>query len=181
MKLICMRHGESEYNLQGLCNADPAVPVGLTPKGRQQAEEAAKRWRYAPIRRIYVSRLQRAHETAAIACGGHCAHICVDARLDDRRTGFEGQPVETYLQTMSAAPDPFSWKAEGGESYREMVARVRDFIDELRGVDEPAALVVTHHEVLQAVTGIFQGLSLDAMWRVWVDHGATVEFDLGDL
>lgn len=181
MRLIFMRHGESEYNLRGLCNADPAMPVGLTPRGRQQAKDAARRWRHTPIRRIYVSRLQRAHETAAIACGGHCAPICVDARLDDRRTGFEGRSVQTYLQTMAAAPDPFAWKAEGGESYREMVARVQDFINELRSVDEPVALVVTHHEVIQAVSGIFLGLDWQAMWQVWVDHGATVEFDTRDL
>ncbi|MDD4880400.1 MAG: histidine phosphatase family protein [Gallionellaceae bacterium] len=178
MKLILMRHGESEYNLRGLCNADPAVPVGLTARGRQQAEVAARRWRHAPIRRVYVSRLQRAQETAAIICGGHCAHIHVDARLDDRRTGFEGAPVESYLCAMGAAPDPFSWKVAGGESYREMAARVDAFIDELAGVREPVAMVVTHHEVIQAVAGRFMGLTMDAMWRIGVDHGTSLEFDL---
>lgn len=179
MKLIFLRHGESEYNIRGLCNADPATPVGLTGKGRQQAEQAARHWRGTPLRRVYVSRLQRAQETAAIVCGGQCPPICVDARLDDRLTGFEDRPVEDYLRTMGGAPDPFDWKAEGGESYREMVARVHDFLDELVDKrDEPAALVVTHHEVLQAVAGRFRGLDLPAMWQVWVDHGASLEFDL---
>lgn len=179
MKLIFLRHGESEYNVKGLCNADPCIPVGLTDRGRRQAQLAARRLRHVPLRRVYVSRLQRAQETAAIICGGHCPPICVDARLDDRRTGFEGRPVRDYLRAMQTASDPFGWKAAGGESYREMVARVRDFLDELAGkVDEPAALVVTHHAVLQAVVGRFQGLDLEAMWRVWVDCGASLEFDL---
>lgn len=179
MKLIFLRHGESEYNIKGLCNADPARPVGLTAKGREQAEQAARRWRQTPIRRVYVSRLQRAQETAAIVCGGHCPPICVDGRLDDRRTGYEDQPVKEYMAAMQAAPDRYAWKAEGGESYREMVARVHDFLDDLAQAEaRSVVLVVTHHEVLQAVAGRFQGLDLEAMWRVWVDNGASLEFEL---
>ncbi|TCJ11898.1 histidine phosphatase family protein [Parasulfuritortus cantonensis] len=178
MRVIFMRHGESEYNLRKLCNADPAVAVGLTEDGRAQSRRAAQRWRDLPFGRVYVSRLQRAQETAAIVCGGHCPAICVDARLDDRRTGYEGRPVETYLRAMGAAPDPFDWKAGDGESYREMVARVDDFLDDLAGAGAQSALVVTHHEVLQAVAGRFRRLDLDAMWRVWLGHCETLSFEL---
>jgi len=178
MKVTFMRHGESAYNLKGLCNSDPSKPVGLTSKGRAQAEKAAQRWRNTPIRRVFVSRLQRAQETAAIVCGSHCPPICVDGRLDDRRTGFEDKPVEEYLRAMGAAQDPFAWKAPGGESYREMVERVNSFLDDLTALDELHALVVTHHEVLQAVAGRFQGLDLHGMWHVWVDPGGSLEFEL---
>ncbi len=177
MKLIFLRHGESECNLSGLCNADPAVPVALTPAGRRQAEAAAERLRQVPIRRVYVSRLQRARETAAIVNACHAAEIHVDVRLDDRNSGFEGLPVAHYLEAMGAAPDPFAWKAPGGESYQELVARVHAFLAELRTLDLPAVLVVSHHEVLQAVAGHFQGLDLASMWRVWVGNGEIMEFE----
>ena len=179
MKLVFLRHGESEYNLRGLCNADPGVPVALTPAGRLQAQAAAERLRGLPIRRVYVSRLRRAQETAAIVNACHCAEIHVDARLDDRNTGFEGLPVAQYLDAMHGAPDPFAWKAPDGESYREMAARVHDFLGELRGVDEAAVLVVTHHEVLQAVAGHFQGLDPARMWQVWIGNCETLEFGEG--
>lgn len=178
MRVVFMRHGESEYNLLGLCNADPSVPVALTPAGRRQAEEAEKRLRNLPIRRVYVSRLQRAQETAAMVNGCHCADIHVDARLDDRNTGFEGLPVIHYMAAMRCAADPFNWKASGGESYREMVARVHAFLADLAQVDEPAVLVVTHHEVLQAVTGYFQSLTLQEMWQTWVGNCEELEFEL---
>lgn len=179
MKLIFLRHGESEYNLLGRCNADPVVAVPLTPLGRRQAEAAAERLRDLPIRRMYVSRLQRAQETAAVINASHCARIHVDTRLDDRNTGFEGLQVKDYLRAMSGAPDPYDWKAPTGESYREMVARVHAFLADITHVDEPAVLVVTHHEVLQAVAGHFQGLSLTQMWQVWVGNGEILEFGLG--
>lgn len=107
MKMVCLRHGESEYNLRGLCNADPAVPVSLTPKGRLQAAAAAQRLRDVPIRRVYVSRLKRAHETAAIVNASHCADIYVDGRLDDRNTGYEGQPVAGICLPCAAQPSVF--------------------------------------------------------------------------
>lgn len=88
MRLVFLRHGESEYNLSGLCNADPAVRVRLTELGRQQAGEARERLRHEPIRLVYVSRWQCAQETAAIVCGGLCPDIHVDARLDDRNSGY---------------------------------------------------------------------------------------------
>lgn len=177
MKLIFVRHGESEYNLSGLCNADPAARVGLTDLGRRQAGAARERLRHEPVGRVHVSRLQRAQETAAILCGGHCADIRVDARLDDRATGFEGRPVADYMAAMRAAPDPFRWKAPGGESYLEMVARVHDFIAELLADPVEVALVVTHHEVLQAVAGHFGHLEPARMWRVWVGNCETLEFE----
>jgi len=179
MKLLFLRHGESAYNLLGLCNADPGVPVALTPAGRRQAEAAAARLRGLPIRRVYVSRLQRAQETAAIVNASHCVQIHVDARLDDRNSGFEGRPVGNYLQAMNAAADPFDWKTGSGESYRELVARTHDFLDALTEVDEPAVLVVTHHEVLQAVSGYFDLLDPVQMWRVWVGNCELLEFETG--
>ena len=177
MKMVFLRHGESEYNLRGLCNADPGVPVSLTPKGRLQAEAAAQRLRDLPIRRVYVSRLKRAHETAAIVNASHCANIYVDGRLDDRNTGYEGRPVAQYLAAMRSADDPFSWKAPAGESYAEMVGRVHDFLDDVRHDDASVVLVVTHHEALQAVTGYFRKSGLPEMWSVWVDHCEILEFE----
>lgn len=179
MKLFFLRHGQSEYNLLGRCNADPAAPVALTPEGRRQAAAAAEQLRGLPIRRVYVSRLQRAQETAAIVNSSHCAQIHVDSRLDDRNTGFEGRPVTEYLDAMHAADDPFDWKHGGGESYRELVARTHAFLDELVQVAEPAVLVVTHHEVLQAVVGYFGNLHPPRMWQVWVGNCELLEFEAG--
>ncbi len=178
MKLLVLRHGESAYNRLGRCNADPAVPVPLTEEGRAQAGRAANRLRALPIRHIYVSRLQRAQETAGIVNLRHNARIVVDERLDDRRTGYEGQSVTDYLQAMSEAADPFAWKAPGGESYREMVARVHGFLAELERDPAPLVLVVSHHEPMQAIAGRYRGLDPARMWQVWVGNGETLEFEI---
>lgn len=178
MKVFLLRHGESEYNLRGLCNSDPAVPVALTSAGRRQAERAAERMRALPIRRIYVSRLQRARETADIVNAHHFADLRVDARLDDRNTGFEGRPVAQYIDTMHSAADPFAWKHERGESYRELVARVHAFVGDMSEPAGAAVLVVAHHEVIQAAIGYFHRLSPREMWNIPVENCEILEFEL---
>ena len=78
-----------------------------------------------------------------------------------------------------ARPILSAWKVPGGESYCEMVTRVHGFLADLREVDEPAVLVVTHHEVLQAVAGHFQNLDLARMWLVWIGNCEILEFGRG--
>lgn len=180
MRIVFLRHGESAYNLLGRCNADPAIPVPLTVDGRRQANAAAQRLCDLDIQRVYVSRLQRAQETAAIVNMPHCAELFVDARLDDRNTGFEGLPVADYMHAMQSAPDPYRWKTAGGESYLDMVARVHAFLAdlaELAATEASMVLVVTHHEVLQAVTGYFRNLEPAQMWQIWVDNCEALVFE----
>ncbi|MDJ0806733.1 MAG: histidine phosphatase family protein, partial [Gammaproteobacteria bacterium] len=61
--IIAMRHGQSEYNILGLCNDDPERQVRLTLAGRRQAEIAGQKLRQVPLQHILCSQLPRAHET----------------------------------------------------------------------------------------------------------------------
>ena len=49
MKIILVRHGESEGNVKNEINDDPNRIVNLTARGRQQAEAAAERLRGVPL------------------------------------------------------------------------------------------------------------------------------------
>jgi broad specificity phosphatase PhoE len=172
-----MRHAESTYNVLGLCNADPTLPVPLTDKGRSQAENAAKRLATAAIDLIIVSELPRARETAEIVNRHHCAPMRVDARLNDRRNGFEGRPVADYLAAVSI--DPLHCHLEGGETYQELKFRVFDFLDELENEVGRRTLVVSHHEVLQVAYGRYAGYSDEQMWRYGI--GNSEFFDASSL
>ena len=175
IRTIFMRHGESAYNVLGLCNDDPAVAVPLTEVGRRQAEQAAERLAASPIDLLLVSQLPRAGETAAIVNHRRCLPTRVDARLNDRRTGFEGKPIAEYLAARDADPDNFC--AAGGEPYTALKRRVLAFLDDLAGFPERHVLVVSHHEVLQVVQWHFSGLSDAATRRLWIDNCGTFEVD----
>lgn len=179
MKLHFVRHGESEYNVLGLCNADPANPVPLTLKGRAQVREAAVRLKDEPIDCIYVSELHRAIQTAHILNATHARSLRTDPRLNDRRSGFEGRPIQAYLSAMQS--DPIHFRADEGETYLELLTRTRHFLEHLAQQPLRCVLVVTHHEVLQAVNGYYRGLSPIEMWHTPVANGEILTFNTDDF
>jgi len=63
MKIILVRHGESEHNA-GL--TDDSEETILTKKGRKQAESLGKKLKKEKILKIYASKMPRAKETAKI-------------------------------------------------------------------------------------------------------------------
>lgn len=176
MRLFVIRHGESEYNLRGLCNDDPHRPVHLTEKGRAQAVAAARRLADSGISIVYSSRLPRAMETAAIiarACG---TGVVPDARLNDIRTGFDGRPVEEYFAAI--AHDRLRGRVDGAESLLDYKGRVAPFVDELRHLPPPwPVAVVAHEETLRVFQALLGGLPDEEMPSLQFDNGEILLFD----
>lgn len=110
--------------------------------------------------RAYSSDLSRAFETAAAIAEPRGVGITTDVRLREFDFGeWEGltwpQIVERWPHLRDQAYTAASlYHPEGGESFKAVVARVRDFIDELRAEDGGDTLVVTHAGVLHAVLGV---------------------------
>jgi broad specificity phosphatase PhoE len=175
MKAFFVRHGESLYNVKRLCNADPRIDVPLTAHGIRQAQVARARLAAKSLEAIYVSELPRARQTAEIIRRDHACPMIVDARLNDRRSGFEGRPIDEYLA--AAASDPLHFCAPGGESYLDLKMRVIAFLEELAQFDAGAVAVVTHHEVLQIVKGTLENFDDPDMWRIRVEPGAILAYE----
>ncbi len=151
MKIILVRHGESEGNVAHVINDDPARPVDLTEKGRAQAEEAAARLRSIPFTRAYVSEFLRARRTAEILLRDRALELRIDARLNERRSGMDGLHVDAFNDLVR--PDPLHIKPERGESFMEQMERLRSFLDEVAVChpDEVVLAVSHEHPILAAV------------------------------
>ncbi len=171
-----MRHGESEYNVLGLCNDDPKIPVALTPHGRSQVSQAATGFEPGTIDLLYVSQLPRALETAAIINRRQEAESLVDPRLNDRRTGFEGRRVADYLAARDV--DPANFCTAGGESFTTLKARVIDFLGDLRAIRSRRILIVSHHEVLQVVRGQTLGWSDHEIRQWWIEPAGSFSVEM---
>lgn len=176
MKLIFVRHGETNYNVQNLCNEDETVNVFLTDKGKAQAKEAAEKLRHEPIDEIIVSTLKRTRETADLINTHHNAPVSVDARITDRKTGFEGKSVALFKQ--SIAHDPWHAKPDGGESFEEEKVRVHSFLADLRNRKEKCILVVSHSEIMKIVLAYFNKLSNEEVWAMKIQNCQILTFDL---
>lgn len=156
MKILLVRHGESEANVAHRINDDPARPVNLTGRGRAQAEALSDELRAVRFTCAYASEFPRAQQTAKILLRHHACPLLIDARINERKTGMDGLPVEAFQELMRA--DPLHIKPEHGESFLEQMERLRSFLDEIAARrPEGMVLAVSHENPILAA----QALSAD--------------------
>lgn len=101
----------------------------LSPLGRRQARELGERRAGDEIVAVFCSDLARAVETAQIAFGGRGVPIFHDWRLRECNYGMLNGTAVARLEgeRTKHVLDPYP----GGESYTDVVARVRSFLADL--------------------------------------------------
>lgn len=151
-----MRHGQTNYNLLGLCNDDPQQDVHLTETGIAQAEAAALQLREVSLALIVTSELPRTRQTAAIINQYHQAPVVAHAAINDIRSGFEGRPVADYFAATRA--DPLHIAANGGESLLMHKIRVLTYLDWLRKKPYELILTIAHEETLRVFHAHFNNI-----------------------
>jgi len=131
MILYCVRHGESDYNVQGRLQGQSNLPA-LSPRGRRQSEAAATALAGLPIEAVYASPLRRALQTAEMVALALGREVCTDPRLmeihvgvfqDQLRSDLETHHGEALRQWQSGDPD---FVIPGGESRRQLAQRGRE-------------------------------------------------------
>ena len=146
MKIILVRHGESEANVGGFINDDPRRPVALTATGRQQAVAAAQQLRDIRFVRAYTSELLRARQTAEILLQRRApaCPLLVDSRLNERKSGMDGLPVESFNGLVR--DDPVQTRPPGGESFLEQMVRLKAFLDAAAAAHPDGPVLAVSHE-----------------------------------
>lgn len=153
MKVVFVRHGESEANVGDFINDDPARPVRLTARGQAQAGDAAQRLRSIRFTHAFASEFARARQTAAIILEHHRCELRIDARLNERKSGMDGLPTCTFNDLV--APDPIHIRPPSGESFVEQTERLRSFLQSIESL--PGAtivLAVSHEHPLRSILAI---------------------------
>ena len=144
MKVVFVRHGESEANIADFINDDPKRTVNLTERGRKQAEEAAARLRSLPFSHAFASEFPRARQTAEIILQQHPCVLRVDARLNERKSGMDGLPTCTFNDLV--LPDPIHIRPPQGENFLQQTKRLRSFMESLETLPADATVLVVSHE-----------------------------------
>jgi probable phosphoglycerate mutase len=140
---VIARHGESTLNLANRVNGDPAVPVGLTDKGRDEARLLGQQVAHIPLDLCVHTQFSRTLETAEIALAGRDVRFEEILALGDIDLGeLEGQTLDEYRTWKRAHTrrDPFP----GGESLDDAARRYATAFEHLLERPESSILVVTH-------------------------------------
>ena len=139
MTLLFLRHGQTDWNAQGLFQGRTDIPLNET--GRKQAREQAKALlsHEPPVDAIYASPLKRAVETAEIAGQALRLPIHTDERLVERCFGdLEGTPIVRGLGEEGLA-------RHGAESFAALHGRVKGFLDDIAARHPGQCVLVAAH------------------------------------
>lgn len=159
MKLYCVRHGETVYNLdhriQGQFDSE------LSPLGRQQCQAVAEWLCDQQFDAVISSPLKRSAESAQYIAERLGLEVTFDARLMEINAGvFQGHRwveldehyPEEVARWRSRDPD---YRIPGGESRRDVMERAGAAFRAVREAGYTSAIVVAHGGSLM---GAFKGL-----------------------
>jgi broad specificity phosphatase PhoE len=178
--LILVRHGQTAVNAEGRLQGRIDAP--LTDLGRRQAAASGSVLDPTKVRRVVVSPLRRAQETAAAFGLPTSVPVEVDERWVELDYGeWDGQPLrsmptadwDTWRRDASFAPP-------GGESLVALEARVRAACEDLRGEAGDGDVVVVSH-VSPIKTAVAWALDIGplAQWRMFLDVAAVCRIAIG--
>ncbi len=159
MRLILVRHAATENNEKKLLQEDHTP---LSERGEKQAELLGERLKKEKIVCIYSSPHKRTQQTAqAIAQHHSKAKVSIAQEIRERNFGiFKGKPGEEYAKWRTE--NKLSWskaKPDSGESYEEVYARSRPFIEKLRHEHKgETVVIVSHGGVLTTLVLYLKGL-----------------------
>lgn len=158
VEIVYETHSLSTDNESG--NATGWLDGQLSARGKELAKGLGERRRNDAIAAVFTSDLGRAVETAEIAFGESRIPIHRDWRLRECNYGkLNGEPVARFEgEPLRRIDEPYP----GGESYRQVVERVRSFLDELPAdLDGSRIVVIGHAATRWALEHLLEGTPLE--------------------
>lgn len=157
MKLVVVRHGETEENKKGIIQGHK--PGRLSKKGKKQVNEVANKLTKERFDAIYSSDLDRCVETAKPIKEYHnSTPLYFDVAIRELSFGrLEGFPIllANLGKKIGAA---FNLKAPGGESWKDLQERTRIFLNKLyKKYPEGQILIITHGGPMRAMHVLLRG------------------------
>lgn len=153
MKLIIVRHGQTEENARRLMQGQRGGQLNLV--GKEQAQRVARRLKDEKIDIAFVSDLRRAVETAQEILAYHPeTPVTYSPDLRERSYGiFEGSTVESHIHAREQSGLSFhEYRPAGGESFQEVQQRIARFYHQLcTAHPEDTTLVVSHGNTIAAL------------------------------
>lgn len=181
MRLLLVRHGESEWNALGRLQGQADPP--LSKLGRRQAAHMAARLVDEEVDVIVASDLERAMDTAGALAAS--IGLTVEPRRGLREvdlgswTGISREQVES--------DDPDTWRRwriegiegwEGGETYGEAMVRVGSEVSAIaREFEDRTVVAVSHGGSIRLATCHLLGMDAGELGRIMsIGNASITEF-----
>lgn len=173
--LYLVRHGETEFNLEGIIQGG-GLDSALTEKGHRQAVKLGEYLRSNSFicDYIFASPLGRTMETARLAVSGLGRDIITDDLLKEIDCGdFEGRKIADIdmekLYRLRVDPKE---RYPKGESVEDVRQRAEKFIRGLKDYPGESAIIFSHGNFLRSFAAAAAGLSSDFSMKIYIENGA---------
>jgi len=187
-RLILLRHGESQWNLENRFTGWVDVP--LSPRGIQEAKDAGVKLRCFTFDRAFTSVLARANETLRLvleAIGQTAIPIEKDKALNERMYGElqglnKAETVKKYGEAqVKIWRRSYDVPPPGGESLKDTAERVLPYYEHtikpylFKG---DTILVAAHGNSLRALIMELEQLSREQVLELNIPTGAPLLYEL---
>ncbi len=180
MSQLCLvRHGQTDWNLEGRYHGQIDVP--LNEYGRIQARALAQKLVGQPFAAIYTSDLRRAEETAAIIAASNHLPVRLEPRLREINQGeWEGQLVDVIKSRYAElwqqrAIDPVNVRPPGGETVGEVAVRVSSALNDIvRLHPGVSVMVISHGLALATIICNVRGIPVGQAYSMIPDNAEPV-------
>lgn len=187
-RLILLRHGESQWNLENRFTGWVDVP--LSPRGTQEAKDAGAKLKGFTFDRAFTSVLSRANETLRLvleAVGQTGIPIEKDKALNERMYGdLQGMNKAETAQEYGEAQvkiwrRSYDVKPPGGESLKDTAERVLPYYEAkikpylFKG---ETILIAAHGNSLRALVMQLEQLTKEQVLELNIPTGAPLLYEL---
>lgn len=181
IRLLVARHGETEYNRNGLLQGR-GIDAPLNETGRLQAAKLAGYFEPREAELVISSSLKRAVETAEPITIQKKLPLNADKRLDEMDFGnLEGSNIADVNHELNRLHS--AWKSgetglkiPGGESPEEVLERAEDAIRPLLRKKEGGSMImILHGRLIRILLSVWLGLGLKNMHKIEHQNAAVNE------
>jgi len=152
--LYIVRHGETDYNAQGICQGQ-LIDADLNERGRVQAQELIAALQDKNIGAIYSSPLKRAKQTAEIIASGLGLDVNLHEKLIEGNFGIaDGTSMKivrtwpTYKLWTNPNPKYDDVHYENGESKKQIRLRVLEALKEICAQEKADNILIVAHSAI---------------------------------
>ena len=175
--VLLVRHGQSKGNAERRFGGHTATP--LSARGYKQAEATARTLNSESITAIYSSDLARAMETAKPLAKMTGLPVNSTSAFRERDVGvmegltFEDAAQQHPEQYAALLRRDFEYVLMGGESYRQLLDRARQKLDDIIAEHRGGRIAVFSHTGTICILALHLMGALDApeLKPVWISSG----------
>lgn len=179
-RLFLVRHVRSTANSEGILAGRIA---GVLPdeKGTAQLSELSRRFEGLTFSTIFHSPLERTTLTAQAIANNANSSLTIDQRLNECDYGnWSGRKLSELALEESwktIQKEPLNVRFPDGESFQELFNRTFDFFEDIRKMETPTVVAVTHGDVIKSIVAHALRMHLNDFQRIDVGPASVTVID----